>query len=105
MLNAALSCKVKEPRSHEELWQPFMTEVFNLLNKQDSLIFLFFGKVAEEYSKLLDAEKHQIVTCPHPAALAYGNKIDKDVFKQTFQRVGELYKEKYNEEFTWILPF
>ena len=105
MLNAALSCKVKEPRSHEKLWEPFMMEVFKLLNKQDSLIFLFFGKVAEEYSRYLDAEKHQIVTCPHPAALAYGNRIDKDVFKQTFQRVGTLYREKYNEEFTWVLPF
>jgi len=105
LLNAALTCRVKEPRSHEDLWRPFMVEVFKLLNRQDKLIFVFFGKVAEELAAFIDDTKHVVITCPHPAALAYGNKIDKAVFKSTFEQVAAQYEQLYSSKLHWVLPF
>lgn len=105
MLNSALTCQQSKPGSHQEIWKPFMAELFKQLNLQESLIFVFFGKVAEQFSNLLDNNKHTIITCPHPAALAYGNTISKTVFHKTFKDLEEAYQSKYNEQLTLVLPF
>lgn len=105
LINTALTCRVNHPGSHLHLWKPFMQELIKLLNNEEPKIFLFLGRIAEEWKHFIDDDKHKVLTCPHPAALAYTNSIDKSIFRQTFLQAGEAYKQMHDDEFSWIYAF
>lgn len=58
---------------HQELWKPFITEVINILNRRQDLIFLFVGKEAQKH--LDKVNKNFYIYCvEHPAAASYNNR-------------------------------
>lgn len=81
-----------------------MSEVIKLIDAQQPNIFLLFGKTAQEFDIFVNKQKHFVVHCPHPAALAYGNNIDKSVFVDAFKRCSEEFTKRHGG-IDWILPF
>lgn len=104
LLNSSLTCRQGAPGSHSSLWQPFIIEVVKLLDNAQPNIFILFGKMAQEFDIFVNKQKHIVLHCPHPAALAYGNNIDKQVFVDTFKLAGEEYAKRHGE-IDWIYPF
>tara|TARA_R100000030_G_scaffold55450_1_gene41789 strand:- start:884 stop:1603 length:720 start_codon:yes stop_codon:yes gene_type:complete len=71
LLNTALTVEKGKAGSHTVLWNTFTKELLNYLtNTKDDIIFVLWGKKAQDYAKFIKGN-NKIVTAPHPAADAY----------------------------------
>lgn len=69
LLNALLTVRANQPASHHHIgWQYFTNAVIGTLSKQKKgIVFLLWGKFAQEKIPLIDAGKHYILTAAHPS--------------------------------------
>ncbi|MDW5288678.1 uracil-DNA glycosylase [Formosa sp. PL04] len=82
LLNATLTVREHEAGSHQKKgWETFTDHVISLINsRKDNVVFLLWGGYAKKKSKLIDTEKHFILTSGHPSPLSanrgfwFGNK-------------------------------
>lgn len=72
LLNATLTVRAKEAGSHQKKgWEQFTDAVIRELNEQKTgIIFLLWGKYAQEKGKIIDTEKHFVLKAAHPSPLA-----------------------------------
>ncbi len=75
LLNAMLTVQAAKPASHQKLgWQNFTDAVIQKLSEQrEGLIFLLWGKFAQNKAALIDQTKHHILTAPHPSPFSAHN--------------------------------
>jgi uracil-DNA glycosylase len=82
LLNATLTVRAHEAGSHQgKGWEQFTDEVIKTLsNEKENLIFLLWGGFAKKKVKLIDTNKHHVLTSGHPSPLSanrgywFGNK-------------------------------
>ena len=82
LLNASLTVREHEAGSHQKKgWELFTDNIISHINsKKEGVIFLLWGGYAKKKSKLIDEEKHYILTSGHPSPLSanrgfwFGNK-------------------------------
>ena len=69
LLNAALTVRANEPFSHAGAgWAHFTDGVIRVLSaKKEHLVFLLWGKFAQEKQLLIDSRKHCILKAAHPS--------------------------------------
>ncbi len=69
LLNAALTVKKDEPFSHAKYgWAEFTDSVIKKISdKKEQVVFLLWGKFAQEKEALIDTTKHFILKAPHPS--------------------------------------
>jgi uracil-DNA glycosylase len=69
MLNAALTVRAGEPFSHANIgWRFFTDAVMALLSQKKShLVFLLWGRFAQEKKSLIHPNNHLILTAAHPS--------------------------------------
>jgi uracil-DNA glycosylase len=69
LLNATLSVRKSEAGSHQKKgWEEFTNSVIRKLNEgREGIIFLLWGKFAQEKASIIDASKHFILEAPHPS--------------------------------------
>jgi uracil-DNA glycosylase len=69
LLNAVLSVNASEPASHKAAgWENFTNAVIYHLSKQrKNLVFLLWGRFAQEKELLIDSNKHLILKAAHPS--------------------------------------
>lgn len=69
LLNATLTVQEKSPGSHQRYgWETFTDAVIRTVSEQkEHVVFLLWGKYAQEKSLLIDANKHLILKAPHPS--------------------------------------
>ena len=74
LLNAVLTVRAGEPTSHGAIgWQQFTDAVISYLSAhREGLVFLLWGRYAQEKSALIDTSKHFVLTAAHPSPLARG---------------------------------
>lgn len=74
LLNAMLTVEKGQPLSHEKAgWQTFTDAVIRTLSDQrEGLVFLLWGKFAQQKKVLIDEIKHHILEAAHPSPLARG---------------------------------
>ena len=72
LLNATLTVRKSDANSHNKIgWQTFTDEVIKQLSAQKKdVIFLLWGGFAKKKIKLIDNEKHHILTTGHPSPLS-----------------------------------
>lgn len=72
LLNAILTVNAHEPASHRESgWEAFTDGVIQQLSsRKEHLVFLLWGSFAQSKAKLIDAEKHLILSSVHPSPLS-----------------------------------
>ncbi|CAH8302009.1 unnamed protein product [Eruca vesicaria subsp. sativa] len=72
LLNAVLTVRSKQPNSHAKKgWEQFTDAVIGSISQQkEGVVFLLWGKYAQEKSKLIDGNKHHILTAAHPSGLS-----------------------------------
>lgn len=75
LLNASLTVRAAEPMSHAKIgWARFTdTVIQKLAQEQKNLVFLLWGKFAQEKAALIDANEHQILRAAHPSPLSAHN--------------------------------
>ncbi|MBL6873084.1 MAG: uracil-DNA glycosylase [Flavobacteriales bacterium] len=69
MLNATLTVRAQQAGSHQKKgWEEFTDFVIKTLsNKKKGLIFLLWGRFAQNKAELIDSSKHHILTAAHPS--------------------------------------
>ena len=69
LLNAILTVRASQPASHRDLgWEKLTnTAIKALSDKREHIVFLLWGKFAQEKESLIDASKHLILKAPHPS--------------------------------------
>lgn len=69
MLNATLTVRAKQAGSHQKKgWEKFTDFVIKTLSKEkEGLVFLLWGRFAQNKAELIDSNKHHILTAAHPS--------------------------------------
>ena len=102
LLNASLTVRANEPASHAQLgWLNFTDAVIRTLseNKKD-LVFLLWGKFAQEKHLLIDDGKHYILKAAHPSPFS----ADKGFFGcRHFSKANEFLVKKGYDPIDWKL--
>jgi len=69
LLNAYLTVEAKKPMSHSQIgWGEFTDNVIQKLSAlKQNLVFLLWGKFAQEKQALIDETKHLVLKAAHPS--------------------------------------
>ncbi|GIN97566.1 uracil-DNA glycosylase [Siminovitchia terrae] len=69
LLNTVLTVRAGEAHSHRgKGWETFTDKVISLVNERETpVIFILWGKPAQEKIRLIDTTKHTIIKSPHPS--------------------------------------
>ena len=69
MLNATLTVRARQAGSHQKKgWEEFTDYVITTLSKErNGLVFLLWGRFAQQKAELIDKNKHHILTAAHPS--------------------------------------
>ena len=88
LLNATLTVREREPKSHYKMgWEVFTDRAIDIItNKKEPVVFLLWGKSAQEnFQKLLDNKKshHLVLTAAHPSFYSMRNFFGCKHFSKT----------------------
>jgi len=72
LLNASLTVRASEPMSHAQIgWAEFTNNVIKTISAQkEHVVFLLWGKFAQEKQTLIDETKHLVLKAAHPSPLS-----------------------------------
>jgi uracil-DNA glycosylase len=72
LLNASLTVRAGEPMSHAKIgWAEFTNTVIKKISdEKEHVVFLLWGKFAQEKRTLIDEKKHLILRSVHPSPLS-----------------------------------
>lgn len=75
LLNASLTVLSGQPMSHANIgWAEFTNSVIQVIsNECSNVVFLLWGRFAQQKQNLIDAGKHCILTAAHPSPLSAYN--------------------------------
>lgn len=101
LLNAALTVRQNEPASHAKIgWTEFTDAVITTLSEQrEGLIFLLWGKFAQDKQQLIDETRHVVLKAAHPSPLsAYKGFLGC----KHFSKVNEILTARGEVPIQWI---
>ncbi|MBO9571166.1 MAG: uracil-DNA glycosylase, partial [Chitinophagaceae bacterium] len=69
LLNASLTVRANEPLSHSKIgWTQFTDSVINIIStEKKNVVFMLWGKYAQEKQPLIDETKHLVLKAAHPS--------------------------------------
>ena len=75
LLNASLTVRQNEPGSHAQIgWLQFTDQVIKKISDgKEGIVFLLWGKFAQEKQSLIDETKHFVLKAAHPSPLSANN--------------------------------
>ncbi|PWW31114.1 uracil-DNA glycosylase [Cytobacillus oceanisediminis] len=100
LLNTVLTVRKGQAHSHKgKGWELFTDRVIQKLNERKKpVIFILWGKPAQEKGKLIDDSKHFILTSPHPSPFS----ARKGFFgSRPFSKANELLRKQGEEPIDW----
>jgi len=86
LINSTLTVRAGTPNSHQQLgWNKFTDSVIKLLSaKKNGIVFLLWGKLAQEKAKLINHKNHHILISSHPSPFsAHRGFIGSNHFSKT----------------------
>jgi uracil-DNA glycosylase len=102
LLNATLTVRANQPGSHQRRgWETFTNEVIRCLSeKRAGLIFLLWGKFAQEKEALIDTNRHYVLRAAHPSPYSAYNGF---FGCRHFSKTNDILKRHGLEEIDWGL--
>jgi uracil-DNA glycosylase len=75
LLNASLTVRAGEPMSHAKLgWEKFTNTIIEKVSDlKEHVVFVLWGRFAQEKKTLIDEKKHLIIKSAHPSPLSAKN--------------------------------
>lgn len=100
MLNATLTVRANTAGSHQNKgWESFTNAAIKFLSdKKENLIFILWGKYAQDKETLIDAEKHYILKAAHPSPFSAYNGF---FGCRHFSKTNEILKKLGLSEIDW----
>lgn len=102
LLNAVLTVRAGMANSHRGVgWEKFTNEVIRRVNeKEDPVVFILWGRNAQEKEALITASHHYMIKSPHPSPFA----AHRGFFgSRPFSRANQFLKEAGREEVNWCI--
>ena len=102
LLNASLTVRQNEPGSHSKIgWLQFTDTVISKISDQKKgIIFLLWGKFAQDKQSLIDETKHYVLKAAHPSPFS----ADKGFFGcRHFSKTNQLLMQNGLEPIDWKL--
>jgi uracil-DNA glycosylase len=102
LLNAALTVRAGEPFSHAKYgWSDFTDAVIQKISDEKTgIIFLLWGKFAQEKQVLIDESKHYVLKAAHPSPFS----ADKGFFGcKHFSKTNSLLMQNGQQPIDWKL--
>ncbi|MDQ0638797.1 uracil-DNA glycosylase [Pedobacter sp. W3I1] len=103
LLNATLTVRASEAGSHQNRgWEIFTDEIIKALSqKREHIVFLLWGKYAQQKAALIDQRKHYVLTAAHPSPFSahsgfFGSKH--------FSKANQLLVQNNLTPIDWNLP-
>ncbi|MFD0872417.1 uracil-DNA glycosylase [Paenibacillus residui] len=103
MLNSVLTVRRGMANSHQgQGWEAFTDRVIELLNEREKpLVFLLWGKYAQEKAAQITSDKHCIIKSPHPSPFS----ANRGFFgSRPFSRANRFLRENGIAEIDWQIP-
>ncbi len=100
LLNAALTVRANEPFSHSQIgWSEFTDAVIRKIDREkEGVVFLLWGKFAQEKQLLIDSTKHHVLKAAHPSPFS----ADKGFFGcKHFSQTNELLQQQGKDPINW----
>ncbi|MBA4197354.1 MAG: uracil-DNA glycosylase [Chitinophaga sp.] len=102
LLNAVLTVRANEPASHSKIgWMNFTDAVIKKISdEKKGIVFLLWGRFAQEKQVLIDETKHYVLKAAHPSPFS----AEKGFFGcKHFSRTNELLIKQGLEPIDWKL--
>jgi uracil-DNA glycosylase len=102
LLNTVLTVREGKAHSHKgKGWETFTDKVIEQLNNREKpLVFMLWGRPAQEKLKLIDSSKHFVIQSPHPSPFS----ARKGFFgSKPFSRANEWLKKNGGKEIDWCI--
>lgn len=101
MLNVVLTVREGQSNSHKnEGWETFTDEIIRVVSKkQETVVFVLWGKPAQKKISLIDAARHVIVQGAHPSPLARGF-----LGSRPFSKINIALRRANRGEIDWRIP-
>lgn len=102
LLNAVLTVRANEPASHSKVgWMSFTDAVIRKISdEKKGVVFLLWGKFAQEKQILIDETKHHVLKAAHPSPFS----ADKGFFGcKHFSRTNELLAKQGLDPIDWTV--
>jgi len=103
LLNTVLTVRASEAPSHKgEGWERFTDATIRLISEQkEHVVFVLWGKPAQQKAALIDESRHLILRAPHPSPLSsyrgfFGSK--------PFSKTNEYLRANGISPIDWTLP-
>ena len=102
LLNAVLTVAPGQPASHAgKGWEQFTTRAIReLSDRRDGVVFLLWGKYAQQKGEVVDASRHHVLTAAHPSPYS----VDRFRGCAHFSRANALLEESGQPPVDWALP-
>ncbi len=98
LLNATLTVRDSEPKSHYgKGWERFTDAVIDkLIQREDPMVFLLWGKSAEEKGRRIDSSLHKVLIAAHPSPYSAKGFFGHHHFSKTNEFLLEFGKQPIN---------
>ena len=102
LLNAVLTVSPGKPASHAgKGWERFTDRaIAELSQRRDGIVFLLWGRYAQQKGAIVDATRHHVLTAAHPSPYSAANGF---FGCRHFSRANELLAPS-GREIDWALP-
>lgn len=103
LLNATLTVRASEAGSHQNQgWEIFTDEIIKALSeKREHIVFLLWGKYAQQKAALIDQKKHYVLTAAHPSPFSAYNGF---FGSKHFSKANQLLVQNNLKPIDWNLP-
>jgi len=99
MLNTALTVSIGKAGSHVELWKPFTRFLFDHLDQQKGLIYVFMGAKAKDWERSISTDDNYKIFVKHPASAVYAKQIWD--CNDMFNKVNEVLSSNNGHKINW----
>jgi len=102
LLNTILTLRAGEPLSHKGRgWETLTDEIIRKVSaKADPVVFVLWGKPAQEKIKYIDDKRHSIIKSAHPSPLS----VKKFLGTRPFSQVNTALRAAGKPEIDWRIP-
>ncbi len=103
LLNTVLTVRQLSPNSHKNAgWEKLTDKAIHLLSeRQKPMVFMLWGKNAQEKEIFIDSEKHLVLKAPHPSPLS----AHRGFFGcRHFSAANRFLKQQDNGKINWQIP-
>ncbi len=100
LLNATLTVRAKQPASHQgQGWEVFTNQVIRTISDlRAGIVFLLWGRFAQEKAELIDTSRHYILKAAHPSPFS----AHKGFFGcRHFSKTNEILRDNGMGEIDW----